>query len=241
MSTARTERLTLPWDVRYALEHKGAEMGRNELQSLLDERMGSECLYLLARSLNHDPAGQLDLFQGFVRAYQSDVGALYPNPIVEYLGEKVEALPDGFHVFGSRLAQICRQGFEFWQMCYSDAMLRCARAGKPPVLVLCGTCIGLLDVLFTSARTTDGVFLALNPVWIRQGEAEQPYCGYSFRVNQNNDAVMLIPKRDVAILQPVPVRIIDDVQDTGTTRDLVCGFWPGSVDFEALCISCKPF
>lgn len=236
MSTIRTERLTLPWDVRYALEYKGAEMGKHELQSLLDERMVSECLYLLARSLNHDPAGQLDLFQGFVNVYRSDVGAFYP--IEGYLRERVEALPEDFHVFGSRLAQICRQGFEFWQTRYSDAMLRCARAGRLPAFVLCGTCIGFLDALGMAARMFGGMFLALNPVWIR--DVQKPYCGYGFRVLKDNNSVMLLKKGD---LEPLPgaVRIIDDVQDTGATKEQVCGFWPGHHDFEALCISCKPF
>lgn len=45
---------TLPFDVRYALQHKKAQMGRIEIAALIESGYDIESFYLIARTLRAD-------------------------------------------------------------------------------------------------------------------------------------------------------------------------------------------
>lgn len=227
--------VTLPEEVRYALAYGGALMGKQEIQALIDADMPWKCAYLLAKSFTGVFEQQRDFFEGLSDAWLQEMNG-ETRRMRSFLGMVTGTLDDSCAVFGSRLAQVCRQGFEQWDRLYADALLRCARGTVTPVFVLCGTVIGLPWAFNAVARGVKS-FFALNPAWIL--DQSQDYCGYEFNLlGARGERVRLLGKD---FSRPTGIRIIDDVRKTGKTERIIRAFWGNSVDFEPLCVAGEAF
>ncbi len=111
----------LPFDVRYALQHREAKLGKSELIALAENRLEHESLYLLLKSVSRNPSLQRILLEQTV-AFFHEHPALEtsPNVFTDFLRETISKLPESTEVPSEKLAQLSRQGFDTWHEWYKE-------------------------------------------------------------------------------------------------------------------------
>lgn len=101
-----------PESVRYALRYRKAQMGKDELRSLI-HKWHFETVYLVTKALAYDRDAQ--------RQFLEDLTRLYYNPhwtkadLENLLRHYIASLPDDISITGTKLAQLSRSGSDEWQ------------------------------------------------------------------------------------------------------------------------------
>ena len=162
----------LPFDVRYALEYRGAKLGVEEIRALTNDAFLEVGGYLVAKALRDDP----DTHHAFLSRYMAAlrVGRQESLDAVEKaLGD----MSSTTQVEGAKVAQLNRQGLPMWREEYRRVVKDLHDQNRHPALLAHSTFIGLPEFLATQHFDKDGKgFDVLVPEWF-----EQERVGYSVR------------------------------------------------------------
>lgn len=219
---APSERL-LPSDVRYALKYREANLNPSEVLDLARNGFEREGLYLALKGLKDDPDAQLEAL-GRIAARASDTD----RPVsLEDIGSEIEriapALPKDVAVAGMKLAQLSRQGFEFWHERYRDSAERYAADPDATFIVGHSMFVGLAD--FVAAHAKAGKRLhVLMPDFIE--EPGSTHAGYRIEGGTASFLEKDFERGAHAI-------VIDDVLNTGKTTAFLKDFWTEGGKHEA--------
>ena len=101
-----------PESVRYALQYKEAEMGKEEISALLNA-WHFEALYLVTKAMASHRETQRQFLQDLTRLYYREDWT--KDELSDLLKRYIARIPDGFTVTGTKLAQLSRTGRDTWQ------------------------------------------------------------------------------------------------------------------------------
>lgn len=157
----------LPLSVRFASEHKGGQLGREEISDLLNGGFADEAIPLVLEALASDSDTQKKFLDAFVRCvwkFNSDVA------IRATLHETLGALPPDFRVPARELIEMSWCGFVSRKKMELCATMNWVEA-RVPVLVGYSSAIALVSFIRCGAE-----FYLMLPQHI-DGNAD---CGYEF-------------------------------------------------------------
>jgi hypoxanthine-guanine phosphoribosyltransferase len=210
----------LPQDVRYALAHNQAQMGKNEIEALVLSNFENEAVYLALKSLQHDPVAQKNFLEKYVNFYLHKSGDQkadrdrLESMVKEALGSEKDIA-----VEGDKLAQVSRQGFELWQEKLSSLAKELSADHRDVYLVAHSMMLGLGSFSEEFSKNNKKLNIII-PSWI---EKEGEHLGYSVNFKKDKGDVQFmdnIPKesKDNAVL-------VDDVIRTGQSLEKIKSYW----------------
>ncbi len=204
----------LPWDVRYALQYRKAQLGVSEVLDLAINGFEPEAAYLAIKMAAYDRLLQLEIIRQFVESVR-DLDEVATRPAIRRFVELVMArIPRDRTVAGGKLAQISRQGFETWQ----EKFRVCSEASSQETadVYLLGHAIFMGLAFFVQAFHRAGKKLrTLIPDMALKSESY--ICGYELLPE-----VTFLPAGFVRGTNAV---IIDDMQHTGESAREMRMFW----------------
>ncbi len=209
-----TQPATLPADVRYALQYRGAQLNREETFDLVRNGFEPEGLYVFLKSTEQNPEAQLSLLQQLVRTVGDEGNTNDQTVIRKFVEENAPKLPD-YSVGAMKLAQFSRQGFEYWRGGFAEKAREAADRVNPTFIVAHATFIGLLPFIREHARAHKPLYV-LSPFLIK--DTNSPVGGYRIE----HGSVEFLPKDFRR--EPGSI-IIDDVRHTGSAERLIEAFW----------------
>ena len=224
----------LPSDVRYALQYREARLRASEISDLAKNGFENEALYLSLKVAVVDPELQLSLMQNLfedLAHVKSSEKAATQKILQSFVLRELNRLPREFTVHAGKLAQLSRQGFNFWHKIYRECAKKNAMSPAQTYLVGHAPFIGLVPFIQEYARTGKELRIFI-PDFIQNPES--PICGYrivtdveflSKEFNRTKDAV-----------------VIDDTRHTGNSNRKIEAFWScggvyPSPQFEFLSVS----
>lgn len=133
----------LPLSVRFASEHKGCRLGREEISDLLNGGFVDEAIPLVLEALASNPDAQEKFLDGFVRCvwkYNSDVG------ICAIIREALDVLPPNCRIPARELIEMSWCGFVSRDKMALCATINWAEA-RVPVLVGYSSAVALVPFI----------------------------------------------------------------------------------------------
>lgn len=224
-----------PESVRYALAHNAAQLGKSEIQALVDH-FTYEAVYLVTKGLAFTPEIQRQYLEGLTRIYaQPDY---HSDDLRKFLYHQIESLPDDIHLAGTKLLQINRAGSDHWQTAFHDLAERCYRDDHHalPCIVAYTPMLGYHHFVRAFSRNSLGKLQLLISEWmINPNDERMGYeitlgntvtvhsqlkheCLYSARVCLHTECPMKHRFCEDAIF-------IDDTINSGTTSNKLRSFW----------------
>lgn len=171
-----------PESVRYALQYGGAQMGKHEIQSLV-EQFPHEAVYLVTKAFAHDREQQRDLLAQFVRLYMK------PNwsyaELKQILYNRIDTLADDVQIDGAKLAQLNRSGSDRWQQAFRDLAERCYDEDPDAMLCLIAhtPVFALHHFIDVYRDNPDATLIFLVPRWMQT--PDDPEMGYEIVLGRN--------------------------------------------------------
>jgi hypothetical protein len=224
-----------PEDVRFALSHKQAQLGKAEIRSLID-RFSYEAVYLTTKGMASVPERQRKFLEGLTRIYRR--ADFHLDDLREFLRQQNERLPDDVQLGSAKLLQISRAGSEHWQRAFHDLAERAYAQNNRalPCLVAYASMLGYRHFVEVFSRESLGKIQILIPVWMLNPQDER--MGYEISLG---DEVEVQPqwKNDclygswVCLHTECPMKhrfcsdaiFIDDTISSGETADSMKSFW----------------
>jgi len=211
----------LPSDVRYALQYRQARIGTAELRDLINNRFEREALYLTLKAHAENPEVQRSLIEELAKLVQPTESGDTPteqemrNGIAAIVEHGIEELPAEPEIKGAKLAQLSRQGFDFWQQRHAKAAEKYAVDPDDTFLVGHSMFVGLSEYMSAHAKQGKPLHLLIPAIFT---DDSKDICGYRIEGGSVED----LPKdfeRDTHAV------VIDDVSNTGDTRRSIEAFW----------------
>ena len=208
----------LPSDVRYALQYKEGNLNKNDLEVLAMSNFENEAIYLSLKNLAGNPQVQKELLEKYV------------NQAINKTGDKVsdkknlqQVIIDGLkinpniEVSGVILAQISRQGFDFWQDKFKELATSLSKDKRDVFLLAHSTFIGLNSFVEAFSKENKNLYIIV-PTWIKN---KSENIGYNVKLANN--------KADVEYLTESSLKnesiLVDDTVNTGGTSSEIQEFW----------------
>ena len=205
----------LPFDVRFALQHRKGIMGKADIEVMAGSGFLNESVYLIAKALAPTPDRQRNFVEDVVDF--SILGGTKTPAFKDFLKETALGLPIDTNVSGVKLTQISRQGFTNWQ----ERLLQMANAlsahGTVPVLIADAMYMGLSR--FVEAYQSSG-----RPILILDPDAGGcELVGYSIDLQQEKGSrVKTLPAE---FDRPEGALLIDDTKNHGTSLENARKLW----------------
>jgi hypothetical protein len=224
-----------PEDVRYALAHKEARLGKSEINSLVGRFM-YEAVYLVTKGLAFSVEQQGRYLQALTRLYlQVD---FHPDDLRQLLYEHVKLLPDDASLAGAKLLQLSRAGSDHWQQAFHDLAESCYAENPQalPCLVAYTPMIGYRHFVEVFSRDSLGKLQLLVPEWML--DIDNDLMGYE--VVLGPEATVTAQDKNeclygawVCLHDECPLKhrfcedaiFIDDTINTGETSSKLRSFW----------------
>ena len=225
----------LPWDVRYALTNRKAQLNPQEIQALARNGFLNEAVYLVIKACVFDPGLQFEVLSVFVETvghvpYANDHRQQTLYAMQEFVLSSARRLPADRTVAAGKLAQLSRQGFEYWDELYRGCVLRCMCDTRQTYLIGHATFVGLAGFVQAFVRLGKELRILI-PEFATDDTVAT--CGYAV-----GDHVTTLPKDFPRTCESV---IIDDMQHTGACERRIRKFWGencySSPAFELLAVS----
>lgn len=210
----------LPFDIRYALEFKGAQLGPTEIRTLVRSNLTDITTYCLLKATENNVPLQHSFLQRFVDIVRDEPEGMFhltqlQRQTVEELGENLKPIQ------GAKVAQIIRQGSNLWEKKFREV----AEAVKKDsdtigVYIAYSAAMGLRQAV----ELLEGKILLMIPGWIN--EPVNPNCGYQIDLgNPPGSRVQILPRN---FQRPDKFKIIDDTIRNGISGQLMWDFWTGN-------------
>lgn len=213
----------LPESVRYDLKYKAGQTGSAGVRELMvpARKMQRLGLYAALKAADGRPELQLPILERLVEL-NFDISQLK----VEDFGQVLDDM-DGRQstVDIKKLAEVSRKGFDNWPSQFGEQL---AEKVSPDasIFALAYSAVMGIDKL-AQARSGDRALHILIPNSF--DDASLPSVGY---VIHSTGSIDLLP-RDFA--RPASAVVIDDIENTGSTRRQVADFWgPSNLDYVPL-------
>lgn len=209
-----TERI-LPWDVRYALQHRDARLVGDDIETLASNGFGRLAFYMAMKAMADHPEEQIKMAQVLEnKGFDLDeVGADDVSIASEHLRRHKKT------VNGMKLGQIFRHGPSQWQRRYDNAAERNAEAigNSSIVLVAHSTLVGIDSF---ASRLEDGASLLV----VRHDSVVSECDDGGFKLTQTN-GMLGVSSLDSPFERPSSAVLLDDTENSGKTiRDMI-DFW----------------
>ncbi len=181
-SASRAPDRILPFDVRYALRYRKAELCMEEILVLAESGFENEAAYLILKMAVDDPFVQLTLMQSFidsvttVRNAENYTNGETREAVQWFVRTNAARFPKGATVPGGKLAQISRQGFSHWDSLYRDSAERLAQDQRSTYVIGHSTFIGLAAYV-QSHHAASKELRILIPSFVT--DERRRFCGYS--------------------------------------------------------------
>ena len=204
----------LPFDVRYALQYKGARMGKSEIRALADSGFDSESLYLVLRILRKNQEAQREFLTNIITAFRrTDNGGS-----AEVIKHRLNLLDEDAGTLGTKVAQINRQGPELWQSAFGELATSCKDGNLQPFLIGNAALTGIKPFVRNFDRSDSPIYVLMPD----QIEADSPTVG--FQIDLSGDEVQVgYLARD--FLRPDGAMLIDDTIRSGEHMRDMLRFW----------------
>lgn len=219
----------LPESVRYALAHNEAKVGRDTIEILNNNHFTPEASYLLTKLLETNEDMRFKYISALVEAYsQSNQENLRAQKITE---EFLKDISNEREVDAMKLAQLSRQGFEFWQEQYQQKAKELSQKDEDTFLLANSTIIGLKPIVqeFYNKKKSFGIIFPKNIL------DDSTILGYEYIFENTAYKPILIGRNTDNFTKCV---LLDDVENTGETRKLIEENWAkafgGEVEYTTI-------
>lgn len=204
----------LPESVRYALLHKNAKFGFDEINILAKSGFESQAAYLLIKAVADDPAAQRRILSQYVKLILDNNDERISVAIQFLIDENQDLLQVSQTVDAMKIAQLSRQGFDFWNKLYSaSSAFLSNNVEKETFLIGHSTLVGLPSFVRDFEKNAQKLHILI-PNLLNESNT---MCGYSIS-DGNVDFIESNFVRPEAIL-------VDDVLNTGESVNEVKQFW----------------
>ncbi len=210
----------LPFDVRYALRYRAAELTVEEIVLLANSTFENEAAYLLLKLASYDPMLQLRLLQFFVRAVLSARNLeAYTNEdtraaIRWFVNTQASIVRQDITVGAGKLAQISRQGFTYWDSLYRQSAERLSRDTRDTYVIGHSTFIGLAAYV-QAHELTGKVLRVIIPPYVT--DPDMNLCGYTM-LGEVSHLTKDFPRSRKAVL-------VDDTKHSGACMRRMQELW----------------
>ena len=204
----------LPQSVRYALEYRQGNIGKEEVTHLLKAGFEDEALYLSMRALNRFDNRAVSLQKYLtllLRNAQEHIG------YSDVISDAVENIPNGIEIQAKKLAQISRVGFESWHKKFEEFADESVQSQKVPVLIAFASMTGLTAYLDRIDQIPEMQIII--PSWV--SDPHDGLCGFRIQSGENSSVQPL----DKNYTRPTSFMIVDDARRTGSQLGIIENFW----------------
>ena len=224
-----------PEDVRYALAHNEALLGKSEIRSLVG-RFPNEAVYLITKGLAQVPEQQRGYLEMLTHLYRQQ--DLHADDLRQFLYEYAEKLPEDTSLGGAKLLQISRAGSDHWQQAFRELAERCYTDDPLalPCIVAYTPMIGYRHFVEAFSQKSLGKLQLLVPEWMLNPDDER--MGYEITLG-DTVSVHSQEKHEclygswVCLHTDCPMKhrfcedafFIDDTISTGATSNKLRSFW----------------
>jgi hypothetical protein len=210
----------LPSDVRYALQYKEALLNKDEIEQLNENHFETEAFYMTIKGLQENPEVQKELLGKYIKHELSNKDneeeskIELRNLLKEYIKELGES-----SVKGGKLAQLSRQGFDFWQDRFKSKAEELSKDKRNVFLVANAMMLGLSHFI-REFKKENKSFNIIIPDWLKQGAHT---IGYSIDFEDKENIIDFLKRSDdkneaLAVL-------VDDATNSGSVFNKIKEYW----------------
>lgn len=197
----------LPFDIRYALEHRGCILSKQDIETLARNNFENEALYLTFKSFRGNPQKHKELLQKYIDSFLENNKLQGENKdfLKEFILETLKDI-DKVAVEGTKLSQLSHQGFELWQEKHNELALELSKNSSDVFIMAHSMFIGLNSFLkyFYEERKKLNILI---PEWM---ETETP--GYVINFDDEQKSTVDWLKKPFGEIDSI---IVDDTKNTG--------------------------
>lgn len=195
----------LPFDIRYALQYKGGLLNGSEIEAFSRSNFIEEAFYLTSKGLVGNP----DIHKAFLGKYIAYVLGkdTKKSDAQEIISNALNSRSD-ISVQGKKLAQISRQGFDFWQEKFQSLATELSNDERNIFLLAHTTLVGFDSFLkaFSEKNKTLNILI---PEWVENEE-------FGYAIDFNNGQAHINWLRKTLGIKGDSV-LVDDTRKTGAT------------------------
>jgi hypothetical protein len=226
-----------PESVRYALQYKGAKMGKIEMRDMLTD-YAHEVVYLVTKALAPTREEQRGFLEHLTQLYIDPDWTM--DDLRDMLRSYITPLPDDVAIDGAKLAQLNRSGSGYWQSAFRN-LAENMYAEDPdalPCLIAHTPVFALHHFIEVYRQNPDTKLLMLVPAWME--DPEEVLMGYEFNIGEKASVHYHIKdeclfgswacfKHDCPLHHKYckTALFVDDTINTGSTAGKLRSFWKG--------------
>lgn len=210
----------LPSDVRYALQYKEALLNKDEIKDLNINNFQNEALYMTIKGLQGSPEDQKLLIEKYVSYVLNNIDKPNKdkNVLKKIIEESLKGIGTGL-VKGAKLAQVSRQGFDFWQNKFEEKAQELSTDKRKVFLVANAMILGLGSFVEHFSKTGKPLNIII-PKWMDEGAH---VIGYTIGFENKKATVdFLLKKSDKD--QALAV-LVDDATNSGKVFSQIKDYW----------------
>lgn len=213
----------LPEDVRYALQYGKGLLNKDEIEILNRNHFENEAFYLTVKGLQGSPKKQKELLEKYTiyefskKEEHKENKTRLQNLINEYIKELGDSL-----VKGGKLAQLSRQGFDFWQERFENKAKELSKDKRNVFLVANAMMLGLGHFI-REFKKENKSFNIIMPEWMRQDAGT---IGYSIDFEKEKVIVNFL-KKNYDKKDALTV-LVDDATNSGNVFRKIKEYWEKS-------------
>lgn len=218
----------LPEATRYALANNAGNFNKEDIEVLLNNNFENEAFYLSSKALSVDPIIHKEFIEKCLSNFlnKDNVDILKNKQDLKNIVENDLKKIDDCNIKAVKLAQVSRQGFEFWQERFKEVSKELSENEKQIYLLAHTTLLGLRSFAeYFSEKNKD--LNILIPEWINENKEN---IGYKINFENKNAKVNFLDRSS----EKNGSIIVDDTIKTGETFNKIKALWEsnGSVPPE---------
>ena len=208
----------LPWDVRVAIRY-GVKLDPSHIESLLNSGFINESIYLTTKALGNDKEKQLTFLSELTDQIVQDPKNL--RAAKQVIDKAIKTIDKSYAVNGTKLAQVSRQGFDFWDKKFEELSSDEVQIDSTPILIAYASLIGIRHFIVDPDGTARRTFMIMVPDYIQDNKEQ--ICVYIITpTNPKGERVSYLPKN---FQRPDNYLFIDDAVRTGKHKEDIWEFW----------------
>jgi hypothetical protein len=228
-------RAVYPESVRYAFQYKAAQMGIEEMRSLVHEYM-FETVYLVTKAMAFDRSAQRSFLELLTRLYVRPDWT--HDELRSLLRQQIDLLPAQTSIAAAKLMQINRYGSEHWANAFHQ-LAQTIYEQQPdaiPCLIAHTPIFAYHEFIRVYRQRRDSTLLLLMPSWMEDQEEIQ--MGYQIELGELPSVRLQVKDQCIfghwrCMHSDCKLRnrycgntiFVDDTINTGSTEGRIQSFW----------------
>jgi hypothetical protein len=208
----------LPFDVRYALQHKEGALNRQDLEALVNNGFENEALYLIAKSLVGNPDQQRAFIGKYINlVLQNSPDKEGQESLRQTLIQELQGAENS-SAQGDKLAQLSRQGFDVWKEKFQSLSRELSSDTRDVYLIAHAMLMGLQFFAKDFSERNKKLNIVV-PEWLGQENI-----GYSISFEGGVAKVdwLRVPASEAKMV------LVDETQNTGETMKKIQDYFAGN-------------